>query len=1010
MNFITYFVTHKITTLMLFLFIMAVGLFAFISLPSSLLPDTGNNSISIIVRYPGQSPYKIEEIITKSLEDVISTIGGIEQIVSSSNDNEARIYITFNRETDIQFKAYEVHEKIEPVRALFPKDVNEPEIYLQGNDYSPVLVIGLSSTLYSLNRLRDIAEHTLKKQIERIEGVSQIEIGGGAKREIHIKIDNDYCIARNISFHSMSEKIQKNNFISSLGVLHDYMNDYTLRINSRLLTLENINNLPVSTIKSGSVTIIKDIANVTDFSGEIDSISRYNALQQVSLYIYKTSTANPIDVSQRITELVSQFSIPDVATHIVYNSAEEIKKALNNLYISCFTGIILTMLVVYIFLKNIKIIIPVIISIPFSLMAISIYLYFSGATLNVITLSGIAIATGMVVDNSIIVIEKIFSDSKYNATSDNCIISSTQQVAKALYASSLTTIVIFIPVLLLKSKSTALFIQLATTVIIAIAASLIVAIIFVPWCIHILTPLHASFFSQQHVLINKVRYMLTTYIALPTLSRHKYWNTPLSYCSIIEYFFNNKKVLYIIMIFFVISSIVPLTKIKYKDIIFTDEYKIFAHLEMPSGSSLQATSQAALYIEEQLQNIKSVINFSTRIEQEHADFIIETDKKFESDWLKTHIKPPADTSLIFTHTAGNINNEIEIIIKGKDIHSIRQICYNFVEKLQESSSTDDIIYHFKDDRPEIVILFDRNKCSYSGIPVAYAGEYIRSLLYGPVITKFIDDREVDVRIKNKFPVTISDEIANFCIPYKRNTIPLKNIATITTKTTVHTIWHHDKMRAETISIIPKVSMSTMEKILHNTLQQLSIPEGYYIECGNTFLQQKKSITYMIIYMCIAITLVYMVIASIFESLTLPFIIIISIPIAWIWAIWALCIFHLQCNIATIMGFVVLTGIVVNNSILLIDSYLQKIKNSKIKKPLVFKDYQVINQQRIKPMLITTITTVSGLLPLVISSSGSNLWQGFAITIISGLIGSLFCIVIITPVLFNNYQKYFHHDK
>jgi len=1001
MKLIHHFVTHTITTLMLFCAIMATGFFAFTSLPSSLLPDAGNHDITIVVRYPGQSPYKIEEIIVNPLEDAISTIGGIEEIVSSSNDTEARIYITFEKDANIQFKVYEIHEKIEPVRAMFPDDVNEPEVYLQGNDYSPIMVIGLSSTQHSLNKLRDIAEGIYKKNIERIEGVSQIEIGGGNKREIHVTVDNNYCVAHNIPLQRITEQIQKNNVITSIGILHDTMKDYALHLKSRFFTLDEIKHLPLLSGSGCLLTRLGKIAHVTDYAGIQDSLSRYNTLDQVSLYIYKTSTANPLDVSQHIISMLSQCSIPGVTAHITYNSAEEIQRALHNLYMSCIAGIVLTMLVVYIFIKNIQATISVIIAIPFSFMAIAIYLFFSGVTLNVITLSAIAIATGMVVDNSIIVIEKIFSHPEDKIFSDEHIIASTQQVARALVASSLTTVVIFIPVLLLRTKSTALFIQLAGTVIVAIVASLIVAVIFVPWCLrmtalHPLPSSHISIIQRLNLHIPRI-----TLVAMFLGTCKKY--VSITYVnSTMEYFFNNQKKLYGIILLALISTVIPISNITVEDISFTDQNKLFARLEMPSGSSLQATSHVALYIEKQLQHITSINNISTRIQQEHADFIIDTDGTIDSEMIKRHLQLPLDTSLIFTSTGGTIRNNIEVIIKGSDVPVIRQLAYRFAEQMQATKAVEDIIYHFKDERPEVLIQFDRMKCAYSGIPIAYAGDYIRNLFYGPVITKYIDDREVDVRIKdNQYTV---NEINDIVLPMDNKAVPLKNIATVATSHIVTTVWHHDKMRSETISIIPKVPLYKMETILHNTIQQLSLPDGYYIEYDKTFALHKQSIIYMVIYICIAIVSVYMVIASIFESFMLPWIIIVSIPIAWIWAVWALYIFNIQCNISTIMGFVVLTGIVVNNSILLIDSYVQMIKSSRKKKLLLIKDYQTINQHRSKPMLITTITTVSGLLPLVISSGGSHLWQGFALTVITGLCGSFACILIITPILFNTYQK------
>jgi len=304
MNVILFFITKKITTFMILILILSLCIYSFVKLPADLLPETDTKGITIIVRYPGQSPYKIEEIITKPIEDVLSTIGGIEQIVSASEDNESRIYITFGREIDIQFKAYEVREKIEPVRSLFPRDVNEPEVYLQSNDYSPIMIIGLDSDTYTVNELRDIAEHTLKKQLERVVGVSQIETGGGNKREIHIIIDNKYCSAYNFSMLDITTKLQSNNIIASLGILHEPSYDYSLHLQSRFLSLNDISLQPVISSSTGSVIRIKDIGMVVDYAGKYDSISRYNFQEQVSLYIYKTSIANPIDVSHEICNIL----------------------------------------------------------------------------------------------------------------------------------------------------------------------------------------------------------------------------------------------------------------------------------------------------------------------------------------------------------------------------------------------------------------------------------------------------------------------------------------------------------------------------------------------------------------------------------------------------------------------------------------------------------------------------------------------------------------------------------
>lgn len=1007
MNVILFFITKKITTFMILILILSLGIYSFVKLPADLLPETDTKGITIIVRYPGQSPYKIEEIITKPIEDVLSTIGGIEQIVSASEDNESRIYITFGREIDIQFKAYEVREKIEPVRSLFPRDVNEPEVYLQSNDYSPIMIIGLDSDTYTVNELRDIAEHTLKKQLERVVGVSQIETGGGNKREIHIIIDNKYCSAYNFSMLDITTKLQSNNIIASLGILHEPSYDYSLHLQSRFLSLNDISLQPVISSSTGSVIRIKDIGMVVDYAGKYDSISRYNFQEQVSLYIYKTSIANPIDVSHEICNILSKNNLPNVNLKTIYTSADEITKALNNLYISCFWGIIITIIVLFAFLKKMIFTMPVIIAIPFSFMAIVVYLFFSNATLNVITLSGLAIATGMVVDNSIIVIERIFE----NVTMENkkltiaIIAASTNKIMKAIFASSLTTIVVFSPVILLKTKSTSLYLQLSATIISAIIASFIAAIIFVPWCINIFESWHFK--------------PLLTYKFIKDFGKKTIFNSALLYCEKIalhiksfpyfkmfEYSLNNKKKALSILTLMAFSILIPIQKLYFEPINFTDENKLFARLEMPSGSSLDASSNYASDIEHQLKINPYVTNISTRIEPGHADFIISIDKPSHLNLIKNKIIEPFDTSLIFTENTGQLQNEVEIIIQGQDIETIRKLIYELSEKLYTTAIINNIIYHFKDDRPEVIINFDKIKCAHNGIYINQIGDYIRNTLFGPVITKYIDNGEVDIRLKGTNPIDIANDIANIRIPHQNSTIVLQEFATIDTSKCIHTLWHYDKMRAETISIIPKIPFNKMEKILNGIINDMKIPDGYFIEYGKTFKQQKQSQLYITVYIVIAVILVYMVLSAIFESLMIPLIVIVSVPISWIFAIWILFITNVTFNITAAMGFIVLTGTVVNNSILLIDAYLGEIAKRHKKRYLTVYDYFNLSKKRLRPMLATTITTVTGLLPLIVSTSGSHLWQGFAITLTAGLCGSLLFILVTTPLLFDLYQKKF----
>ena len=997
MKIIQYFVTRKITTFFLLFGIFGLGIFSYNRIPSSLLPDLDTKGITIVIRYPGQSPFTIEEIITKPVENAISTIGGIEQIISSSEDNQARIYIYFEHDVDIRFKSYEVREKIEPVRASFPRDVNEPEVYLHSNEYSPVIIISLSSTVYSLNQLREIAEKNIKTQIERIDGISRIEVGGGSKREINITCDNNYMVAHSISLQDIIQAIQHNNFVSPIGVLHTTSQDYTITLHSKFSSIEDISSLPIFIPSAQSVIPLSHFGIISSFAPEQDSIARYNGSEHISLYIYKSSIANPLVVSHDIESLIRSINVPDIQCKIIYNEANDIKKVVHNLYKSCMLGIVLTICILSSFLKSIRLSLPAIIAIPFCLMGIGIYLYAKNSSLNIITLSGIAIAIGMVVDNSIITIEHITQKTRNIHT--HSVVQSTADISNALLASSLTTIAIFIPFIVLKQKSTATYIELAGVVIAGIVASYIVAIIFVPWLL-----IHGTTCQISFRLPHATSSWITAHIQHNSYSkifitRCKNIKLKNYYSTILQYAFSHKRIIFLLSVCFAATTLIPARNLHFEQVSFTQENKVFARLELSSGSSLDATAIAAYSIEEQCKDIPYIADISTRIEPSHADFIFTLHGPEYIPLLQSRIKPPHNASLLFTRSTGEIKDEIEIVIKGSDIAVIRDIAKALAQKLLSIAHVQDIVYHFKEERPQITVEFDHISCAHHGIPVAFAGNYIRSALYGPVISKYIENGEIDVRCRSKKPVDIETDLAALQLPYQNNIIALKEIARITSSSTITTLWHHDRMRAETISIVPHNNApEKLENQLHSTIESMNIPDGYYIEFGKRYTEQKKSKYYLVLYVVIAVMATYLVLGAIFESFILPFIVMIAIPFSWICALWAVYMYGASLNIVTALGLIVLTGTVVNNSILLIDSYTNAL--SKKKTSLSLHDYIHLSLQRLRPMSMTTLTTASGLFPLLFAGGGNSFWQGFAITIIAGLCGALAIIMIITPVMFD----------
>lgn len=993
---ILFFIEKKIFVAMLLIFFSGISFISFSRLPGSLMPESGAKNLAVSFKYEGQSPQRIERIITKPAEDSLSSAAGIKSIDSVSREGEARIYISYNDNADIKKKIFEVREKLEVVKAYFPREVHEPEIFAEGLNEPPLMILVLESSNLNKDQLREIAEKKIKKIIERSDGVSEVSVGGGNKREISVLIDDEKF------YKKVSSAIQEANISIPSGETGG-AKKYSVIVNEKFKTIDDIKSLPVVSGKTGNILTVDDMAAVSDYAGTKEEISRINGEEKISIYVMKSGEAKIIETAENVKKACSNIQESNFQIKIIHNQADEIRSSLNSLAGGILSGSIFAAVIVFLFLRSAGNTIPIVSAIPLSAMAVFVYMHWHSLSLNVMTLSGLALASGMAVDNGIIVLESIWLKIKNikGKISKDTVAESTASVLKPVFASTATTVSVFIPVIFFSGDSGRVYAELAGAVIVSLTASLVISVTVIPAGAYFFLNRRNNISSFKFMKLKRIFYFKAGNIKKFNIVKNK---IP-SYCNLMKLLHKNRLILYAVLVFSCSASFILFFSIDKKQIDASSKNEIHASLDMPSGTSLDSVSKISDSVEKKISSSVSIDGVTAKIEKWRSDFIIKIKKSKERDHAADELKKllsdmDLKNGFIFFHDISGLSaGEIDFDISGPDIFKIRDIAEKLAKEISGIKGASEIIYRFRDGRPEIHAVIDRQRASASGLTSGEAGDFIRSMFYGPVVSKFISSGEVDIRCRlNLSGQSAVDAIHDLVIPNDNGLgIPLREIADIRESSGITAIWHKNREIKETLTVRIKGEdqlefLNKAEKIAG----AISLPHGYFIESGGSSVKLRKSGAEMIFAIMMALLLVYMAVAAVYESFVIPFVSLISIPFSFIGVTAALLIGGFSVDVTVYMGVVVLIGITVNNSIILIDAMMdaEKIDLSEIIKS---------SENRIRPIMMTTLTTASGLVPMLF---GSGLWNGFAATVISGLLASTLLVVFTVPVIFYDLKRFF----
>lgn len=1010
---IRYFIQNRISAYMLMAGLMIFGVIGLTKLPMALMPPTAYPGISVIIEYPGIAPEKIESLITKPAEQIIRTVPGIEKILSLSEEGKSRINITFHIETDVKTASLQVREKISLIRNSFPRAVQEPVVVRYDPSDRPALIAsieGVHGKNATLTQIREYAERHLKPALQRIDGVTEIVVAGGLQREIHIDADRGLCEARAVSFGELFSAVQSSNISLPGGVLTGGTIDYFLHTPGRYNRVRNIIETPLSFSGTGALVTIGDIAQVDDSFRDREDIARHNGNERVMVYVHKAGNGNILEVCDNAAHVITEAS--SLTAAVVYSQGRYIRESLSNVLTAGIWGLCIVILIVVLLYRGAGPVIAISLSIPVSLVTVFACMYFAGIPIDVMSLSGLALGAGMVVDSSIIMMESLLGQKD---SSESSILSGVKSVATALTASTLTTVIVFLPIVFGNIMTRTMYGGMAFTVSAALLVSLLVSLILVPAVFIDSESKKDSVFPGRES-IEKNKWL--SFIRGKVRNMEK--QGTLFYRELLAWSFQRKKKVLIIAGIFGTAALIITPFVKQEFVDPAGSGELYVYCEFPTGTSLDSTATAVQAAEKYITSSDYAERVSSRIEKWRGTIALSlkdsitsyNERKAVMETLKrklNRILKPLKGFAFVTETNELQARELGITFFGDDTETLRRIARDSAGKINALPGISECLLRFRDGRPSYRLSVDRMKTEPSGLSSYEIATFLHNALYGPVVTKFIDDdREIDVRLRyaGSRMKNIEDLLRYAVLTDKGNPVSLGELVHVTEERAATKIWRQDGRRCVTITArLGDITFDDAVREITGTLKTVAMPGGCSYEFDDQYLSTIENRNAVIGLCALSVLFVYMLLGGLFESLVLPCIIILTVPFAFTGVILTLFCTGTSFNIAVYIGMIMLTGIVVNNGIVLVDRINRTMNENSGNIYSVDKVICATSIEHFRPVMITTLSTILGLLPALLKGGdGAHLWRPLSLTAISGLAFSTLLTLILIPVVCSYYYQ------
>jgi len=1010
-------VHRPIFTTMVMLIVMIIGGVSFIRLPIDLMPEIEFPTLSVSASYENASAEEMEELVTRPIEEAMSAVPGVEEITSTSSEGRSNVRILFTWGTNLDAAANDIRDRLDRVIRRLPEEMERPSLRKFDIASFPILIIGASSNLDPV-QTRMIIDNQIKYRIERIPGVASLDVRGGLSREIHVNLYADKVKALGLSLDMIISRIRAENVNVPAGTIERGFYDVMFRTPGEYSTVEELRNTTVA-IREGVPVQLKEIASVEDAWQKVTRIMRVNGQPGIHLSVSKQSGKNTVEIAKLVLAEIDRINqdFPQIKLIPTIDTSDYIQNSISNVGSMAFYGGILAIVVLLFFLRSVRSTVIIATAIPVSIVGTFALMYFSGFTLNLMTLGGLALGIGMLVDNSIVVLENIFRLREAGYNSERAAIEGSEEVTTAIIASTLTTLAVFLPMVFIKGMSGVMFKQLSLIVGFSLLCSLGVAITLVPMLAAKTLPNNSHTSNPRETLITKF-FNISSRFLRQIEERYK---------KLLHYTLSHRKLIILssALLFFGSLALIPLIGVEFMPA--ADEGEVRVSAEMDIGTRVEVLDEKFNTIRNIVrESVPEITNMVTsmggggyraqgghtgdmrislkeqsersRSSEEIANMLLQKLSNIPGVLIRTRV---GQGLFLFRRMSGQ-TERIQIEIRGHEIETSNALAERVKKEVEQIEGITDARISRELGNPEELILIDRQKAADMKLTVSQIARTIQTILSGTPASYFHEggnEYRILVQVKDADKMDTNEILDITLTNSDGQAVVLRNVVRTERQIGPVLIERSDQERIITVSAnISGRDMGSIIGDIRERLRTVPIPRDFNITFGGDYEEQQKAFRELLLSFVLALMLVYMVMACQYESLRDPFVVMFSVPLAAIGVILLLFLTNTTFNVQSFIGCIMLGGIVVNNAILLVDH--TNLLRRRDGMPL-FEAIEEAGRRRLRPILMTALTTILGLTPLAFGlGEGGEAQAPLARAVIGGLLSSTFITLLIVPTVYS----------
>lgn len=1008
MNIADFCLKHKVTTIMAYVLIVVFGIMGFTSLPLALMPDIELPMAVVYTTYSNAGPQEVENMVTKTIESACASVSGMDEIQSLSSEGSSMVMVTFADGTDMDEAMVDLRGRIDRVKGFLPEDANAPMTMTIDVDAMPVMTVGLKGA--DLAELQAIAEDDIQPALERIDGVASVDIAGGYENEIAIDTNADRLAGYGLSVSYIAQMLAAENVALPAGEVQSGDQSFSVRADGEFSSVSDIANTLIP-LPTGGTVRLSEVADVYVAPKEQTAIAKIGGEPCITISVNKQSDTNTLQVAERAKDALNEVTAlqPTLDWSLLMDQSDMINMTVDSVIQNIVFGVLLAAIVLFVFLRDWGATAVISMSMPICIISVFLIMQVFDITMNMMSLGGIAMGVGMIVDNSIVVLENIFHYRSDGCDRFTSCVEGTKEVALSISASTLTTVAVFLPIGLSGGLSGMMFREFCITICSLLLASLLIALTLVPVLCYALLDRGGK---------HRMR--------MPDTG-HDIADRPLmrKYKELLAHFITHRKKAIIISGAMIVAFLGSIAIAGVELMPQMDESMVAIGIEMPVGSDLEDVSamadRAVDIALEQVPEIESIYystggaSMSTTSTANSASITVnlvdKSDRDRTSQQVADDLRPymqdlaGAEISVEASGTmdmSSMTGDAISVTLRGDDYEKLSQTAEQLAGQLAALPGAIEVSSSASEQVPEVEITLNRANASRFGLTAAAIGQAVRGELSGQTATQLkVNGEEITVTVRGDSRAETSiDALKSVMIPTQTGgSVPLSLVANVDTVLAPQSINRLNQSRTVTITggAADTVSTAEMSQAVQGVLDTFELPDGITYETGGEMEEMINTFTQLAYALVVALGLVYFVLASQFESFVMPVIIMTILPIGLLGSLFTLPLTGNKISMVAFIGVIMLAGTVVNSSIVLIDYMNIRRKRGED------KDTAILNAcpRRVRPVLMTTLTTVLGLLPMVFSNGeGAEMMRPMAIVMITGMVVSTIVTLLFTPVYYS----------